>query len=184
MSNNVKNNYDAGYINGTLGKVVGYSEDEQPIIELKDGSKLTVEKEQWSIDNDGGSSLASFTQFPLRLAWAITVHKSQGMTLEAAEVDLGKSFEKGQGYVALSRLKSLKGLKLAGFNSTALAVDSLAFKADQRFQELSAEEEDRFNQLELEKQAVSFITYCDGLTDPKAIKKYKKKKIYFSKDQS
>lgn len=172
----VKNNYEAGYINGTLGRIVGYSGDNQPIVELQDGSKLTVEKEQWSIDNDAGSALASFTQFPLRLAWAITVHKSQGMTLEAAEVDLSQSFEKGQGYVALSRLKSLKGLKLAGFNSTALAVDPLAFKADKRFQELSAEEENDFNQLELEKQAVSFMTYCGGLTNPKDIKKYKNKK--------
>ena len=172
----VKNNYEAGYINGTLGKVVDYSEEKLPVIELVDGSKLTVAHDEWAIEDDRGNALASFTQIPLRLAWAITVHKSQGMTLEAAEVDLSKSFEKGQGYVALSRLKSLTGLRLVGFNKTALAVDTLAFKADKRFQELSVEEEGRFNQLELDKQSATFIEYCGGLTDPKAIQRFKNKK--------
>jgi len=172
----VKNNYEAGYINGTLGEVIKYSEEQLPVVKLADGSQMKVEHEEWAIEDDKGNALASFTQLPLRLAWAITVHKSQGMTLEAAEVDLSKSFEKGQGYVALSRLKSLKGLKLVGFNRTALEVDGLAFKADKRFQELSAEEEGHFNQLALDKKAVEFIRHCGGLTDPKAIARFKNKK--------
>ena len=172
----VKNNYEAGYINGTLGEVIDYSEEKLPIVKLIDGSQMTVVQDEWAIEDDKGNALASFSQLPLRLAWAITIHKSQGMTLEAAEVDLSKSFEKGQGYVALSRLKSFKGLKLVGFNQTALAVDNLAFRADKRFQELSAEEEGRFQQLDLEKKALSFIEYCGGLTDPKAIKRFKNKK--------
>jgi len=172
----VKNNYEAGYINGTLGEVVDYSEEKLPIIKLSDGKQMTVVQEEWAIEDDKGKALASFSQLPLRLAWAITVHKSQGMTLEAAEVDLSKSFEKGQGYVALSRLKSLKGLKLTGFNTTALAVDNLAFKADKRFQELSTEEEQGFNQLTLDKKAIAFLKHCGGLTEPKDIQRFKKKK--------
>ena len=172
----VKNNYEAGYINGTLGEVVYYSEEKLPIVKLSDGSQMTVVQDEWAIEDDKGNALASFSQLPLRLAWAITIHKSQGMTLEAAEIDLSKSFEKGQGYVALSRLKSLKGLKLIGFNRTALAVDNLAFRADKRFQELSAEEENRFQQLDLEKKALAFLKHCGGLTDPKDIKRFKNKK--------
>ncbi len=172
----VKNNYEAGYINGTLGEVIDYSEEKLPIVKLTDGNQMTVVQEEWAIEDDKGNALASFSQLPLRLAWAITVHKSQGMTLEAAEIDLSKSFEKGQGYVALSRLKSLKGLKLVGFNRTALEVDNLAFRADKRFQELSAEAEGQFQQLDLEKKAVAFIKHCGGLTDPKDIKRFKNKK--------
>jgi hypothetical protein len=59
------------------------------------------------------------------------------MTLDAAELDLNKTFEKGQGYVALSRLRDINKLRLLGFNQTSLEVDNLALKADRRFQELS-----------------------------------------------
>ena len=144
----VKNNFDVGYINGSLGEVVGFEEDDEygilPKVELTDGTTLLVEPETWSVDNDAGKTIAIFQQIPLRLAWAITIHKSQGMTLAAAEINLSHTFEKGQGYVALSRLKSLSGLRLLGFNLQALELDSLALKADRRFQELSNEAEDKF----------------------------------------
>jgi len=74
---------------------------------------------------------------PLRLAWAITVHKSQGMTIDACEIDLRKSFEPGMGYVALSRTSSLEGIRLVGFNDIALRVNEEALKMDKRFQEAS-----------------------------------------------
>ncbi len=172
----VKNNYDMNYVNGTLGKVVGYSYDDMPIIELKDGKRITAEPESWSMEDDMGKTLASYNQIPIRLAWAITVHKSQGMTLERAEVDLSRTFEKGQGYVALSRLKDLNGLKLLGFNDIALQVDTLAYKADLRFQELSRQEERIADSSELEQRAVSFIKYCGGITDLEEIKRFEKKK--------
>lgn len=173
----VKNNYEHGYINGTLGKVVGYSEpDNAPVVELNNGRKITAAPDLWSIEDDMGKPLASFEQIPIRLAWAITVHKSQGMTLDCAKVDLSRTFEKGQGYVALSRLKSLEGLQLSGFNQTALQVDGLAFKADKRFQELSIAVEKAADVPALEKRALSFIKHSGGLSDPAEIERYKKKK--------
>jgi len=105
------------------------------------------------------------------LAWAITVHKSQGMTLEAAEVDLTKTFETGQGYVALSRLKDLNGLRLLGYNEIALQVDGLALKADRRFQELSAHAENGLDSSKIKKDQINFVKHCGGLTDPKEKKK-------------
>lgn len=68
--------------------------------------------DSWEL-RDGDKKRASITQIPLRLAWAITVHKSRGMTLDAARIDLGKAFVEGMGYVALSRVKNLNNLYLA-----------------------------------------------------------------------
>ncbi len=172
----VKNNYDKGYVNGTQGKVIGYSELGLPEVKVTGGDVIVAERDTWSVDDDNGKSLASFSQVPLRLAWAITVHKSQGMTLNAAEIDLTKTFEKGQGYVALSRLKDLDGLQLAGFNEIALAVDPLAAKADKRFQELSTEADAKFEFDTLLKEAKAFVKHCGGITDSNEVKKVAKKR--------
>lgn len=175
----VKNNFDMGYINGSLGEVIGFEEDDEygclPKVKLTDGTVLLVEPETWSIDNEAGKTIASFQQIPLRLAWAITIHKSQGMTLEAAEINLSHTFEKGQGYVALSRLKTLDGLRLLGFNEQALELDSLAIKADRRFQELSEEAEQNFAEIDLTAQHKAFIRHCGGTLNEVEIERNERK---------
>ncbi len=175
----VKNNFDMGYINGSLGEVIGFDDSEEhgklPKVRLTDGSTLLVEPETWSVENDSGKVIASFQQIPLRLAWAITVHKSQGMTLEAAEINLSQTFERGQGYVALSRLKSLTGLKLLGFNQQALELDQLAIKADRRFQQLSGEAEQQFADMDLTTQHRAFIRHCGGTLNDQDIVRNEKK---------
>ncbi len=158
----VKNNVEKGYINGTLGEIIDYSTIGWPIVKTIDNEKITAHPEEWSIDDEKGKTLASYKQVPLRLAWAITVHKSQGMTLDAAELDLSRTFERGQGYVALSRLRDLERLRLINFNSISLMVDGLAMKADKRFQELANQLDDSTNMEELLEESKTFIRSVGG----------------------
>lgn len=174
----IKNNYELGYVNGTLGKVIAYSDKGYPIIETKVGDEIEAKTETWSIEDETGKVLASYVQIPLRLAWAITVHKSQGMTLDSATIDLSKAFEKGQGYVALSRLRDLNGLKLKGLNQTALEVDELAKKADKRFRELSEEWDESLDEKDLNQEFQSFILYSGGKLEPKKKGQEAKKSTY------
>ena len=169
----VKNDKEHRYVNGSLGKILGFTDKGFPSVKLLNGKTITTEIENWSIIDDNGKTLASYNQVPLRLAWAITVHKCQGMTLDAAEIDLSKTFETGQGYVALSRLKKLENLKLIGLNEMALRVDSLANKADQRFQELSGDADNETTADELELIAKIFLRDIGGLIDKKEITKHK-----------
>lgn len=171
----VKNNYEKGYLNGSLGKVMTYNDDGFPVIQLNNGAHIVAEPEDWRIEDESGKLLVSYQQVPLRLAWAITVHKSQGMTLDSAVMDLSNTFEKGQGYVALSRIKGLEGLQLKGFNATTLEVDQLALRADKRFQILSEETEQGSSAEDLTKKAFNFIKKCGGLTNVDEIVENKKK---------
>ena len=117
-----KNDMNRRFVNGTTGIVRGFSTEEGwPIVEVKSGRQIFVEPTEWTVESEG-KVLARVSQFPLRLAWAITVHKSQGMSLDTAHMDLSDAFEYGQGYVALSRVRTLEGLSLAGFNRRALEV--------------------------------------------------------------
>lgn len=125
----VKNNLSKGYVNGTLGEVVDFHDKGEPIVQLASGKEIVVSAETWSI-RDGEGVLAEISQVPLRLAWAITIHKSQGMSLDAAEIDLQKCFLPGMGYVALSRVRTLDGLLLKGFNQMALMVNPKILEFD------------------------------------------------------
>jgi hypothetical protein len=139
-----KNNFEAGYVNGTLGRVVDFDRDDgYPIIQTSEGKSIKIVPATWSVE-ENGKVLAEVTQVPLRLAWAITVHKSQGMSLDAAEIDLRNAFTYGQGYVALSRVRTLTGLKVLGINSQALVVDPRIVLRDDRFQSESDDAESVF----------------------------------------
>lgn len=183
----VKNLPLLGVYNGTMGEVVGFigvsgkaykatdadiSETAYPLVRLNTGGEVAAEPEEWTVEDKDGTVLASYTQVPLCLAWAITVHKSQGMTLDAAEIDLSKTFEMGQGYVALSRLRSLDGLKLLGFNIKSLLLDEWVQRIDQRFIELSFEHAKAFEVFDesmLAKIYDAFIHACGGTTNPEVI---------------
>lgn len=133
----IKNDTQGRYVNGTQGIVIGFDAQEGwPIVKTYGHKTITVLPEEWKFE-DNGSVLAILTQVPLRLAWAITIHKSQGMTLDAAEVDLGDAFEPGMGYVALSRVRSLSGLKLMNLNEMALTVHPKVLVQDSTFKDNS-----------------------------------------------
>lgn len=114
----VVNDLGAGFSNGTRGQVIGFEAD-KPLVRLLSGRQIAVEPHEWKLTIDG-RTVATATQLPLRLAWAITIHKSQGMSLDAAIIDLSRSFAPGMGYVALSRVRSVGGIYLLGINNGAL----------------------------------------------------------------
>ncbi len=158
-----KNNFEAGYVNGTLARVVGFDEG-YPIIETTAGMRITMKTTTWEVAEDG-KILASIEQLPLRLAWAITVHKSQGMSLDAAEIDLSKAFVYGQGYVALSRVRSLAGLKVLGMHPNALQVDPKIVDRDKTFHSLSGSAEtvfDAMDEMELAQLHQQFVNAHGG----------------------
>lgn len=164
-----KNNFEAGYVNGTLARIIGFDpEDGFPIIKTTEGKEIAIQPTSWEV-HDEGKIRASIVQVPLRLAWAITVHKSQGMSLDAAEIDLSKAFVYGQGYVALSRVRSLDGLKLLGIGPNALAVDPKIVAHNARFLTESDMADDAFNEMdsiELHSLHENFVKACNG-TFPK-----------------
>ncbi|PHR73934.1 MAG: helicase [Arcobacter sp.] len=174
----IKNNPEKYYINGTTGVVIDFSKDEEklPIVKLSNGYIIKVEYEDWMIENDKGKVQARISQIPLKLAWAITIHKSQGMTLDAAQIDLSKTFEVGQGYVALSRIKNIEGLKLMGFNDNALSVDSLILSIDPRIKQASKKAEQKilaYEDKQLDALFLSYIQRLGGICDLKEIEKEK-----------
>lgn len=174
-----KNNPREGWVNGTLGTVEGFdSKNGNPIVKIKDGKRVTVEQVDWSIE-ENGKVKASIFQFPLRLAWAITVHKSQGMSLDEAVMDLSEVFEFGQGYVALSRVRRLSGLHLLGWNKRVFEVHPEILLKDKMFRKGSEAADDAFAKIpkaEIEKMHNGFIIAIGGVLEPKKTKTKKPKR--------
>ncbi len=188
----VKNSSEKKYVNGTLGTVIGFTNDDNgyPIVQTHSGKKVTAEPDSWEM-RDGEKKIASLSQIPLRLAWAITVHKSQGMTLDAAHIDLRNAFVPGMGYVALSRVKSLETLTLAGINKIALQLHETAHEIDAELRRLSSTSEIEHKELvkkyetkqkkiaKLPKKKTSSVAWSDKLEKmrqlhPNAYKPWKK----------
>lgn len=143
----VRNDQSKRYANGSIGQVVAFEPGtDYPVVQFRNGREVTMLPETWEL-RDGDKKRASISQVPLRLAWAITVHKSQGMTLDAARIDLRKAFVEGMGYVALSRVKSLDSLYLVGINRMALKVSEDASQIDEALRARAASDAERFAHL-------------------------------------
>jgi len=145
----IKNKFDengvAHYVNGTLGRVTGFTAiDDLPIIETADGREVVAQRREWTVE-ENDEVVAGVSQIPLRLAWAITVHKSQGMSLDEVVIDLRKSFDYGMGYVALSRVRSLEGMSLLGLNQMALEVSPEIRDQDKKFLKESKKNQAKLN---------------------------------------
>ncbi len=170
----IKNNHELGFVNGTTGVVVDFDKQTRlPIVKTSYGSLIKLGLEDWTMENDSGNIVAKVSQIPLKLAWAITIHKSQGMTLDSAEIDLSKTFEVGQGYVALSRIKNIEGLRLMGLNDKALMVDPLILHIDDRIKAASTKASDEISAISeqnLTKIFESYILSIDGIVDINKIK--------------
>ena len=167
----IKNDFDRRWVNGTIGVVSGFDEIEETLYVITDdGKECDVKPEHWKnirykynekkkeIEEE---VLGTFSQFPVRLAWAITVHKSQGLTFERAIIDASASFAHGQTYVALSRCKTLEGLVLsAPLSARAVISDSAVdtFTEDARRNE---PDETRYRRL----QQAYFLELLSGLFD-------------------
>jgi len=170
-----KNNPKEGFVNGTLGIVEGFHKTSDfPIVKIKNGRQIEVEPMDWTIE-ENGKIRARITQLPLRLAWAITVHKSQGMSLDEAVMDLSGVFEFGQGYVALSRVRRLSGLYILGWNQRTFQVHPEILIKDETFRLASSNTQasaSKMSSLELQKSQDDFIVSCGGKHRSSSIKSY------------
>lgn len=163
-----KNNLKEGFVNGTFGTVEDFDKSKgYPIIKMRNGIKIMAQPMEWTIE-ESGKIYARAVQLPLRLAWAITVHKSQGMSLDEAVVDLSNVFEFGQGYVALSRVRRFSGLYLLGWNKRAFQVHPEVSLRDVKFRAQSEQVMCKFSMMtetEIALMHEQFIRSCkEGMT--------------------
>jgi len=113
-----------GLANGSRGVITSFVND-LPIVKFLNGEERLIELSIWDIE-ENGELILSARQIPIKIAYAISIHKSQGCSLDYAEIDLSEIFEYGQAYVALSRVKSLKGLSLIDINYDLIAAHPIA----------------------------------------------------------
>jgi ATP-dependent DNA helicase PIF1 len=115
-----------GLMNGACGTIVRWAgtetnDENAPVVQFDSGAVVVVRRYPWYRECKQGTLIA--WQLPLKHAWAITIHKAQGLTLDRAEVDLSRVFEKGQAYVAVSRVRTLDGLRFSSYQPDAFDVD-------------------------------------------------------------
>ncbi|XP_076645770.1 pif1 DNA helicase [Halictus rubicundus] len=108
-------NVSDGLVNGARGVITKF-QNSTPVVQFKSGTQYSAKLETWSLKTAAGSIIHR-KQIPLKLAWAFSIHKSQGLTLDCVEMCLGRVFNAGQSYVALSRAQSLQSLRVLDFNS-------------------------------------------------------------------
>ena len=116
------NSRNQAYVNGTLGHIhdVLYSEI---VVKTLDGRLINLSKQNFSLKDGNGNVIAEASNYPISLAYAITIHKSQGATIDHGVVDLFNLWDSGQGYTALSRLSSPAGLRILKWNQRSIFVD-------------------------------------------------------------
>lgn len=186
-----KNNPAVGYVNGTLGTIVRFAESGYPVIKTGNdhfknlrkgnghGEEIEIQPAEWIVE-DNGKIKARIIQIPLRLAWAITVHKSQGMSLDSALIDLSHAFAYGQGYVAISRVRRLSGLYLLGWNEDAFRVHPEIVEQDIEFKRKADEATAGFGKLSqaaLEHMHHNFILASGGTLQKQKREPLKKKVV-------
>lgn len=169
-----KNSQKEGFVNGTLGTVAGFDKESGlPVIKMRSGRQIKVAPMEWTVE-DNGVVRALISQLPLRLAWAITVHKSQGMSMDEAVMDLSQVFEFGQGYVALSRVRRLSGLHILGWNERTFQVHPDILAQDESWRAQSREAEQSFSNItadELKTRCDNFVIRCGGT--PNSVNAYR-----------
>lgn len=124
-------NVNSGLVNGARGVVINFKND-IPVIQLRSGTHYEAKMEKWAIKTSSGA-VVHRKQVPLKLAWAFSIHKSQGLTLDCVEMCLSRVFDAGQSYVALSRAQSLQSLRILDFNSQQVWANTAVLEFYKKF---------------------------------------------------